>query len=109
MLSKLGSLGSVQDNPVKASNLTWHGRSSYGSPLSFVAITSINVFHLNRSLFRRLPGCAAMVAASWLATVEIEIAAPASGRELAPPNSDRPWAPPNLPQHENTLREGSGR
>ena len=47
-----------------------------------------------------------MVAASWLATVEIDIAA-VSSREQVAPNSDRSWAPPNLPQYENALRKGS--
>ena len=40
--------------------------------MSLVATTLVNVFHLNQSLLRRLLGCAAMVAASWLATVEID-------------------------------------
>ena len=47
-----------------------------------------------------------MVAASWLATVEIDIAA-VSSREQVAPKSDRSWAPPNLPQYENALRKGS--
>jgi outer membrane protein len=48
-----------------------------------------------------------MVAASCLATVEIEMAAPVSNREQVAPSSDRAWAPPNLPEYENALRKGS--
>src|SRR3974377_1857419 len=63
--------------------------------------------HIDTQLFMSLSiGCAAMVAASWLATVEIDIAA-VSSREQVAPNSDRSWAPPNLPQYENALRKGS--
>jgi outer membrane protein len=48
-----------------------------------------------------------MVAASCLATVEIEMAAPVSNREQVAPSSNRAWAPPNLPEYENALRKGS--
>jgi outer membrane protein len=67
----------------------------------------MNVFHPNKSRFRRLPGCAAIVAAFWLGIGRIETAAPASNREQVAPTSDRPWAPPNLPAYENALRKGS--
>ncbi len=66
-------------------------------------------FHLNRSRFRRLPGCAAIFAAFWLGIAEIETAVPASNREQVAPTSDRPWAPPNLPAYENALRNGSAK
>ena len=69
----------------------------------------MNVFHLNRSRFRRLPGCAAIVAAFWLGIAEIETAVPASNREQVAPTSDRPWAPPNLPTYENALQKGSAK
>ena len=45
----------------------------------------MNVFHLNRSRFRRLPGCAAIVAAFWLGIAEIETPVPASNREQVAP------------------------
>ena len=66
-----------------------------------------NMFHLKKSRFRRLPGCAAIVAASWLGLLRIEPAVQASNREQAPPAPNRPWAPPNLPAYENALRKGS--
>src|SRR6516225_2005878 len=66
-----------------------------------------NMFHLKKSRLRRLPGCAAIVAASWLGLLRIETVAQASGREQVAPAPDRPWAPPNLPTYENALREGS--
>ena len=69
----------------------------------------MNVFHLNRSRFRRLPGCAAIVAAFWLGIAEIETAVPASNREQVAPTSDKPWAPPNLPAYENALRKDSAK
>ena len=71
------------------------------------ALLHMNVFHLNKSRFRRLPGCAAIVAIFWLGIAEIETAVPASNREQVAPTSDRPWAPPNLPTYENALRKGS--
>src|SRR6516225_6425898 len=66
-----------------------------------------NMFHLKKSRLRRLPGCAAIVAASWLGLLRIEPAVQASNREQAPPAPNRPWAPPNLPAYENALRKGS--
>jgi len=66
-----------------------------------------NMFHLKKSRFRRLPGCAAIVAASWLGLLRIEPTVQASNREQAPPAPNRPWAPPNLPAYENALRKGS--
>ena len=73
------------------------------------ALLHMNVFHLNKSRFRRLPGCAAIVAAFWLGIAGIETAVPASNREQVAPTSDRPWAPPNLPAYENALRNGSAK
>ena len=69
----------------------------------------MNVFHLNKSRFRRLPGCAAIVAVFWLGIAEIETAVPASNREQVAPTSNRPWAPPNLPAYENALQKGSAK
>src|SRR5260370_5158085 len=69
--------------------------------------THMNVFHLNKSPFRRLPRCAAIVAVSLLGIAGIETAAPASNREQVAPAPERPWAPPNLPAYENALRKGS--
>ena len=66
-----------------------------------------NMFHLKKSRLRRLPGCAAIVAASWLGLLRIEPTVQASNREQAPPAPNRPWAPPNLPAYENALRKGS--
>jgi len=66
-----------------------------------------NMFQLKKSRFRRLPGCAAIVAASWLGLLRIEPAVQASNREQAPPAPNRPWAPPNLPAYENALRKGT--
>ena len=66
-----------------------------------------NMFQLKKSRFRRLPGCAAIVAASWLGLLRIEPTVQASNREQAPPAPNRPWAPPNLPAYENALRKGS--
>jgi outer membrane protein len=65
------------------------------------------MFRLVKSPFRKLPGCAAVVAASWLGILGIETAAQASGREQVAPAPDRQWAPPNLPAYENALRKGS--
>jgi outer membrane protein len=73
------------------------------------ALLHMNVFHLNRSCFRRLSGCAAIVAASWLGFVEPETALPASNRDQVAPTSNRPWAPPNLPAYENALRNDSAK
>jgi outer membrane protein len=67
----------------------------------------MNVFHLNKSGFRRVTGCAAIFALFWLGMVQIETAVPASNRDQVAPTSDRPWAPPNLPAYENTLQKGS--
>jgi outer membrane protein TolC len=67
----------------------------------------MNVFHLNKSGFRRVTGCAAIFAIFWLGMVQIETAVPASNRDQVAPTSDRPWAPPNLPAYENTLQKGS--
>jgi outer membrane protein len=69
----------------------------------------MNVFHLNKLRFRRLSGCAAIVAVFWLGIAEIETAVPASNREQVAPTSDRPWAPPNLPAYENALRNDSAK
>ena len=66
-----------------------------------------NMFHLKKSRLRGLPGCAAIVAASWLGLLRIEPTVQASNREQAPPAPNRPWAPPNLPAYENALRKGS--
>src|ERR1700730_546024 len=73
------------------------------------ALLHMNVFHLNKSRFRRVPECAAIVAAFWLGIAEIETAVAASNREEVAPTSDRPWAPPNLPAYENALRNGSAK
>jgi outer membrane protein len=73
------------------------------------ALLPMNVFHLNKSSFRRLPGCAAIVAAFWLGIAETETAVPAPNREQVAPTSDRPWAPPDLPAYENALRNGSAK
>src|SRR6266404_2957551 len=67
----------------------------------------VNVLHLIKSRFRRVPGCAAIIAVFCFGTVGIETAAPASNRDQVAPTSDRPWAPPNLPAYENALRKGS--
>jgi outer membrane protein len=67
----------------------------------------MNAFHPNQSRFRKLPGYAAMVAASWLGILRIETAVPKSHRDQVAPTSDRPWAPPNLPAYESALRNGS--
>ena len=66
-----------------------------------------NMFLLNKSRFRKLPGCAAIFAAFCLGIAKIETAAWASNREQVAPAPDRPWAPPNLPAYENALRKGS--
>jgi hypothetical protein len=73
------------------------------------ALVHMNVFHLNKSGFRRVPGCAAIFAIFWLGMVEIETAVPASNRDQVAPTSDRPWAPPNLPAYENTLQKGTAK
>jgi hypothetical protein len=70
-------------------------------------IIPANMFRLIKSPFHKLPGCAAVVAASWLGIVGLEIAAQGSDREQVAPAPDRPWAPPNLPAYENALRKGS--
>ncbi len=67
----------------------------------------VNVLHLIKSRFRRVPGCAAIIAVFCFGTVGIETAAPASNRDQVAPAPDRPWAPPNLPVYENALRKGS--
>jgi outer membrane protein TolC len=103
----LGSLGSGQDQPARYQIYLGMGAHSKAVHSYLSPLTLINVFHPNQSLFRRLPGCAAMVAASCLATVEIEMAAPVSNREQVAPSSNRAWAPPNLPEYENALRKGS--
>src|SRR5580704_11410268 len=69
----------------------------------------MNVFHLNKLGFRRVPRCAAIVAVFWLGIAEIETAVPASNRDQVAPTSDRPWAPPNLPAYENALRNDSAK
>ena len=66
-----------------------------------------NMFLLNKSRFRKLPGCAAIFAAFCLGIAKVETAAWASNREQVAPAPDRPWAPPNLPAYENALRKGS--
>src|SRR6516225_9138813 len=71
------------------------------------SLVHTNMFRLNKSPFHKLPGCVALVAASWLGIAGIETVAQASGREQVAPAPDRPWAPPNLPTYENALREGS--
>jgi outer membrane protein len=65
------------------------------------------MFRLIKSPFHKPPGCAAVVAASWLGILGLETATQASGREQVAPAPDRPWAPPNLPAYENALRKGS--
>jgi outer membrane protein len=69
----------------------------------------MNVFRFNKSRFRRLRGCAAVVAVFWLGMAGIETAVPASNRDQVAPTSDRPWAPPNLPAYENALRNDSAK
>jgi hypothetical protein len=71
------------------------------------ALILTNVFRLNKSPFHKPPGCAAVIAASWLGILGLETATQASGREQVAPAPDRPWAPPNLPAYENALRKGS--
>jgi outer membrane protein len=66
-----------------------------------------NMFLLNKSRFRNLPGCAAFFAAFCLGIAKVETAAWASNREQVAPAPDRPWAPPNLPAYENALQKGS--
>lgn len=66
-----------------------------------------NMFLLNKSRFRKLPGCAASFAAFCLGIAEVETAAWASNRGQVAPAPDRPWVPPNLPAYENALRKGS--
>jgi outer membrane protein len=72
------------------------------SPLIFM-----NLFQLNKSRLRRLPGCAVIVALSWLGFVEIETPVAASNQEQVAPTSERPWTPPTQPAYENALRKGS--
>ena len=67
----------------------------------------MNMFLLNKTRFRKLPGCAAIFAAFCLGIAEVETAAWASNREQVAPAPDRPWVPPNLPAYENALRKGS--
>jgi outer membrane protein len=67
----------------------------------------MNVFQLNKSHLRRLPGCAAIVALSWLGFVEIETPVAASNPEQVAPTSERAWTPPNQPAYQNALRKGS--
>src|SRR3984893_5663263 len=66
-----------------------------------------NMFLLNKTRFRKLPGCAAIFAGFCLGIAKVETAAWASNREQVAPAPDRPWAPPNLPAYENALRKGS--
>src|SRR5207237_9481320 len=65
-----------------------------------------NVFHLNKSRFRGLQGCAAIVTAFYLG-IGIETAAQASNREQVAPAPDRQCTPPNLPAYQEALRKGS--
>jgi outer membrane protein len=67
----------------------------------------MDVFYLNKSRCRKLPRCAAVVAAFWFGIVGIETATSGPKREQVAPTADRPWAPPNLPAYENALRKGS--
>jgi outer membrane protein len=67
----------------------------------------MKVFRLGKSRFRRLPGCAAMIAVSWLGVAGIETATPASNQDQVAPAPDRPWDPPTLPSYENALRKSS--
>ena len=83
--------------------------SSSANRLSDVALLHMSVFDLNRLLYQRLQGCAAIVAALCLGIAEIEVAVPAPNREQVAPSSDRPWAPPDLPAYENALRNDSAR
>src|ERR1700730_11071126 len=68
-----------------------------------------NMFLLNKTRFRKLPGCAAIFAGFCLGIAKVETAAWASNREQVAPAPDRPWAPPNLPAYENTLRNDSAK
>jgi outer membrane protein len=70
-------------------------------------LLDMKVFHLNDSRYRRVPGCAAIIAVFCFGTVGIETAAQASNQEQVAPAPDRPWAPPNLPAYENALQKGS--
>jgi outer membrane protein len=72
-----------------------------------VSLCLMDVFYLNKSRFRKLPRCAAVVAAFWFGFVGIETTTADPNREQVAPSSDRPWAPPNLPAYENALRKGS--
>jgi hypothetical protein len=67
----------------------------------------MDVLYLNKSRFRKLPRCAAVVVAFWFWIAGIETASSGPNREQVAPTSDRPWAPPNLPAYENALRKGS--
>jgi outer membrane protein len=67
----------------------------------------MNGFSPKKSRCRRLPGCAAVVAASWFGVVDIQTIALASNRDQVAPSSNRPWAPPSLPAYENGLRKGA--
>ena len=67
----------------------------------------MNLFHLNKSPFRKRLGFAAIVAACGVGPIGIVTAAPGSSQQQVAPTSDRPWAPPNLPAYENTLRQGT--
>ena len=72
------------------------------SPLLFMKL-----FQLKNSRSRRLAGCGAIVAVSWLGFLEIVTPVAASNREQVAPTSDRAWTPPNQPAYEHALRKGS--
>ena len=70
-------------------------------------LLDMNGFSPKKSRRRRLPGCAAVVAASWFGVVDIQTIALASNRDQVAPSSNRPWTPPSLPAYENALRKGA--
>ena len=75
--------------------------------VTMAAAILTNMFRLIKSPFHKPPGCAAVVAASWLGILGLETGGQASGREQVAPAPGRPWAPPNLPAYEDALRKDS--
>lgn len=70
-------------------------------------VLHMNVFHVNKSRFHKLPGCAAIAAALWLWILGLETTVQATNREEVAPAPDRPWTPRNLPAYENALRKAT--
>ena len=90
------SIGALELSEIAALNHTQMSRLIF-----------MNLFQLNNSRSRRLAGCGAIVAVSWLGFLEFVTPVAASNREQVAPTSDRAWTPPNQPAYENALRKGS--